>query len=84
MNDHAIFLSTGQRRKLELTRLIIEQKNICILDEPFLGLDQDSVSIIGQTISDHLTNNGLVVLPSHVPVSIHSKKYIDLDLHESN
>ena len=50
MNDHAIFLSTGQRRKLELTRLIIEQKNIWILDEPFLGLDQDSINIIGQTI----------------------------------
>ena len=84
MNDYVIFLSTGQRRKLELARLIIEEKNIWILDEPFLGLDQDSINIIGQTISDHLTNNGLVVLASHVPVSIHSKKYIDLDLHESN
>ena len=84
MNQPVSMLSKGQKRKLELTRLIIEERKIWILDEPFLGLDQDSVSIIGQTISDHLTNNGLVVLASHVPVSIHSKKYIDLDLHESN
>ena len=84
MNDRVIFLSTGQKRKLELTRLIIEQKNFWVLDEPFLGLDQDSINIIGQTISDHLNHEGLVILSSHVPVSIYSKIYIDLDLHESN
>ena len=54
-----------------------------ILDEPFLGLDQDTVNIIGQTITDHLIQKGLVILSSHVPVSISLKKYIDLDLHES-
>ena len=84
MNTDANLLSAGQRRKLELTRLIIENRNIWIMDEPFLGLDQDSISIIGQTISDHLNQNGIVILTSHVPVSISKKQYIDLDLHESN
>ena len=70
-------------RKLELTRLIIEERKIWILDEPFLGLDQDSVNIMGQTISDHLSQNGMVILATHFPVSISSKEYIDLDIHES-
>ena len=83
MNELAYKLSSGQRRKLELTRLIIEERNFWILDEPFLGLDQDTINIIGETISDHLRQKGLVILTSHIPVSISSKEYIDLDLHES-
>ena len=83
MNQPVSMLSKGQKRKLELTRLIIEERKIWILDEPFLGLDQDSVNIIGQTISDHLSHDGMVILSTHSPVSISSKKYIDLDLHES-
>ena len=83
MNELAYKLSSGQRRKLELTRLIIEERNFWILDEPFLSLDQDTINIIGQTITDHLMQKGLVILASHTPVSISSKKYIDLDLHES-
>ena len=83
INEPVNKLSTGQKRKLELTRLIIEERYLWILDEPFLGLDQDTVNIIGQTITDHLIQKGLVILSSHVPVSISLKKYIDLDLHES-
>ena len=83
MNQPVSMLSKGQKRKLELTRLIIEERKIWILDEPFLGLDQDSVNIIGQTISDHLSHDGMVILSTHSPVSISSKKYIDLDLHEN-
>ena len=55
-----------------------------ILDEPFLGLDQGTINMIGQTISDHLIQNGSVILSSHIPVSISEKKYIDMDLHESD
>ena len=54
------------------------------MDEPFSGLDQDSVNIMGQTISDHLSRDGTAILSSHVPVSVSSKKYIDLDLHVTN
>ncbi|PPR44657.1 MAG: Cytochrome c biogenesis ATP-binding export protein CcmA [Alphaproteobacteria bacterium MarineAlpha5_Bin11] len=84
MNQKVLFLSYGQKRKLELTRLIIEERNIWILDEPFLGLDQDSINIIGETISDHLARKGMAIFSSHIPVSISKKQYIDLDLHESN
>ena len=82
-NEQVYKLSTGQKRKLELTRLIIEERHIWILDEPFLGLDQETINIIGQTISDHLKQNGSVIFSSHIPVSILNKRYIDLDLHEA-
>ena len=78
-------LRSDSERILELRNLLNKANHAYyILDEPFLGLDQETVNIIGQTISDHLLQNGAVILSSHVPVSITSKKYIDLDLHESN
>ena len=83
-NEQVYKLSTGQKRKLELTRLIIEERNLWILDEPFLGLDQGTIRIIGQTITDHLVKKGSVILSSHMPVSISKKKFIDMDFHESN
>ena len=33
-------LSYGEIKKLELCRLVIEQKKLWILDEPYIGLDQ--------------------------------------------
>ena len=82
-NEQVYKLSSGQKRKLELTRLIIEERHIWILDEPFLGLDQETINIIGQTMSDHLRQNGSVIFSSHIPVSLTNKRYIDLDLHEA-
>ena len=84
MNQYVNLLSQGQKRKLELSRLIIEERNIWIMDEPFLGLDQDTINIIGDTISDHLKQNGTVILSSHVPIGISQKTFIDIDFHESN
>ena len=41
-----------------------------------------TINIIGETISDHLKQNGSVIFSSHIPVSLTNKKYIDLDMHE--
>ena len=38
-------LSAGEQKKLELTRLILEQKKLWVLDEPFNHLDDLSIAI---------------------------------------
>ena len=58
-------LSFGEIKKLELLRLIIEQKKLWILDEPFIGLDKSSVQLITQTITNHANLNGMVIFTSH-------------------
>tara|TARA_Y100001970_G_scaffold291213_1_gene427525 strand:+ start:1350 stop:1973 length:624 start_codon:yes stop_codon:yes gene_type:complete len=65
-NTPVNYLSNGERKKLELLRLIIEQKKLWVLDEPFLGLDQSSIDIINQTIIKHLDLNGMVIMTSHL------------------
>ena len=60
-----MFLSSGERKKLELLRLILEQKKLWVLDEPFNHLDDLSIEILNQTFLDHVNNNGLILFASH-------------------
>ena len=47
-----MYLSSGERKKLELIRLILEQKKLWVLDEPFNHLDDLSIEILNQTFLD--------------------------------
>ena len=58
-------LSSGEKKKLELLRLIIEQKKIWILDEPYNHLDDASIEILNQTFIDHVEKNGIILFASH-------------------
>jgi heme exporter protein A len=60
-----MYLSSGERKKLELLRLILEQKKLWILDEPFNHLDELSVEILNQTFLDHVNNDGMILFASH-------------------
>ena len=60
-----MYLSSGEIKKLELLRLIIEQKKIWILDEPYNHLDEGSIEILNQTFVDHIKKNGIILFASH-------------------
>ena len=60
-----MYLSSGERKKLELIRLILEQKKLWVLDEPFNHLDDLSIEILNQTFLDHINNDGMILFASH-------------------
>jgi heme ABC exporter ATP-binding subunit CcmA len=60
-----MYLSSGERKKLELIRLILEQKKLWVLDEPFNHLDDISIEILNQTFLDHVNNDGMILFASH-------------------
>ena len=60
-----MYLSSGERKKLELIRLIKEQKELWVLDEPFNHLDDLSIEILNQTFLDHANNDGMILFASH-------------------
>ena len=45
-------------------RLILEQKKLWVLDEPFNHLDDLSKEMLNQTFLDHVNNNGLILFAS--------------------
>ena len=76
------FMSFGEIRKLELCRLILENKLLWILDEPYLGLDKNTCEIINETFINHSKNGGMVIFSSHIKVEIPNKNELNLDEYE--
>ena len=64
-NTKVMYLQSGEKKKLELLRLILEQKKLWILDEPFNHLDELSIEILNQTFLDHIYNDGMILFASH-------------------
>ena len=81
-NTPTIHLSFGEIKKLELIRLIIEQKKLWVLDEPFIGLDLKSIEIIIQTITNHIELNGMVIFTSHTLPTIRNINTVNLEINE--
>mgnify|MGYP001166551987 FL=1 len=69
-------LSLGEIKKLELLRLVLEEKKIWILDEPLNNLDSDTIEILAQTFEDHCDNGGSILFSTHQELQINSEKII--------
>ena len=74
-----MYLSSGERKKLELLRLILEQKKLWVLYEPYNHLDDLSIEILNQTFLDHVDNNGMILFASHFNPIISNLETIELN-----
>jgi lipopolysaccharide export system ATP-binding protein len=59
--SHALALSGGERRRVEIARALATNPSFILLDEPFAGVDPIAVNEIRQMVS-HLKNRGIGVL----------------------
>jgi heme exporter protein A len=72
------YLSTGQKKRAALTRLIGQAAPIWLLDEPLNGLDTDAV-LLAQTIAaEHCAAGGICVVASHQAVALPGLKALTL------
>ncbi len=71
-------LSQGQRKKVLLTKLILAKTKLWLLDEPFNGLDADSIKKTKKLIENHAKNGGSTLLSNHLDLSIKNSKKIFL------
>ena len=77
-------LSFGEKRKLEISRLIIENKKLWILDDLYLGLDNITINICNETFKNHIKSEGMIICSSHHQLEIQGVDIIDLESYESN
>lgn len=74
-------LSTGQRKRAALARVIASKAEIWLLDEPGNGLDAASLDLLGRAVQRHLAGGGIVVAASHQPLPIEEPVLLSLAGH---
>lgn len=61
------YLSTGQKKRAALARLIGQRAAIWLLDEPLNGLDSHAIELTETLVAEHCASGGLAVIASHQP-----------------
>ncbi len=64
------FLSTGQRKRASIARVLASNAAIWLLDEPYNGLDSASSTRLDQAILKHVAKGGIVLVAAHQAPSI--------------
>ncbi len=72
------YLSTGQRKRAALARLLGQQAAIWLLDEPLNGLDTDAVSLTETLVAQHCAGGGIALVASHQTMALPGGKRLDL------
>ncbi len=66
LNQYACTFSTGMKKKLALTAILLQENKYFILDEPFNGVDIQSNIILTEIIRKLKELNKIVLLSSHI------------------
>jgi heme exporter protein A len=72
------YLSTGQRKRAALARLLGQQANLWLLDEPLNGLDTHGVALVEALVAEHCAGGRMAVIASHQPFTLPGLKRLDL------
>ena len=70
------YLSTGQRRRVALSRLLVSHRPLWLVDEPTSGLDKASEAMFATLASNHLGRGGMFVAATHLPLGINGLQEI--------
>ena len=68
------YLSTGQKRRAAIARLLVSRRPIWLLDEPTAGLDARSEGEFAVLANEHLQSGGIIVAATHQPLGIAGAK----------
>ncbi|MBS3647958.1 heme ABC exporter ATP-binding protein CcmA [Pseudaminobacter sp. 19-2017] len=63
-------LSTGQKRRAAIARLLISRRPVWLLDEPTSGLDAASEMRFAGLMREHLRSGGIVIAATHLALGL--------------
>ncbi|RWO57690.1 heme ABC exporter ATP-binding protein CcmA [Mesorhizobium sp.] len=64
------YLSTGQRRRAAIAKLLVSRRPLWLLDEPTAGLDKASEERFGGLMREHLDEGGIIIAATHLPLGL--------------
>ena len=72
------FLSAGQKRRVNLARILAAPAPLWLLDEPTTALDKDAITCLEETMARHRAAGGMVVVSTHSVMKLVNHQVIDL------
>lgn len=72
------YLSTGQKKRAALARLIGQHAPVWLLDEPLNGLDAQGAELVQHIAGEHCHAGGICVIASHQPFAMTGLRMFDL------
>lgn len=63
-------LSTGQRRRAAMARVVASGAPVWLLDEPANGLDDAAVATLEALIAGHRAGGGVALVATHLPIRL--------------
>lgn len=66
-------LSAGQKRRLGLARLMVTGRDVWVLDEPTVSLDESSVALFADAVRGHLARGGSALMATHIDLGIEAE-----------
>ncbi|MFZ5723938.1 MAG: cytochrome c biogenesis heme-transporting ATPase CcmA [Pseudomonadota bacterium] len=66
-------LSAGQRRRVALARLHLEDAPLWVLDEPFTAIDRNGVAALEDVLAAHVDAGGSVIVTTHHVLGLHTR-----------
>ena len=73
-------LSGGQMQRVLFARLLVQEANLILLDEPFTALDIRTIGMLENALNNFVTQGGAVMLTSHHVMTSAVGKVQSLDL----
>lgn len=74
----ARMLSAGQKRRTALGRLLLVERPLWLLDEPFNALDTDGQAMLSDMVSSHRAKGGAVIAALHGSAPIEPSREVAL------
>jgi heme exporter protein A len=71
-------LSAGQQQRVSLSRLLLNQSNLWVLDEPFTTLDADGVKLLEGLLCKHIDRGGAALVTTHHNLGVPGLKVLEL------
>lgn len=72
------YLSTGQKKRAALARLLGQEAPLWLLDEPLNGLDARGVALVQDLAAEHCRAGGICVIASHQPFTLPGMTQLEL------
>jgi heme exporter protein A len=74
------YLSTGQKRRAAIARLLVSHRPVWLLDEPTSGLDKSGEAMFAGLLRAHLNSGGIAVAATHLALGVEGAKELRMEV----